>query len=110
MNEPNYISKYQGMGISFFVVFVILSIMLLFTACVSKKDMNIPDKPTIWTVSEVDALEYKYGKGFVFYKVIPINPGGLNARFVWIMDKPGAFQVGDIVKFEVINHAAGPVE
>lgn len=67
------------------------------------KQKDIPDEPTIWVVSAVDALEYRFGKGFVFYKVTPINPGRLNMRYAWIMDVDGAFKVGDQVSFQKVK-------
>lgn len=79
--------------------------LVLFSGCsvfVPHAAKDIPDQPTIWVVSDVDALEYKYGKGLVFYKIVPVNPGGINARTVWIVEYPGAFKVGDQVKFSTL--------
>lgn len=103
MENPskNIRSFFRGVGLVFLTIFIIL-ILMLFTRCsviVPHSAKDIPDKPTVWVVSEVDALEYRFGHGFVFYKIIPINPGGLNARYVWVMDYDGAFKVGDQVQF-----------
>jgi hypothetical protein len=85
------------------VMIVVISFMVMaFFGCVAKRNMNIPEEPTIWAVSEMKTLEYKWSEGFVFYKIIPINPGGINARSVWIVEYPGAFQVGDRVNFQII--------
>jgi hypothetical protein len=64
--------------------------------------MNIPSEPTIWVVSEIKIIEYEWSEGFVFYKMIPVNPGQLNMGTIWIMDYSGAFQVGERTRFELI--------
>lgn len=82
------------------------SLAIVLVSCsvlVPKKSMDIPKEPTLWTVSQVDTIEKDYAQGFVFYKIAPVNPGGLNVRPIWIMDYSGAFQVGDVVNFSLFK-------
>jgi hypothetical protein len=85
-----------------------LSIALLLiglSACavLDPSKMDIPKEPTLWVVSQLDSINHKNGQGFIFYKLSPVNAGGLNVKPVWIMDYSGAFQVGDIVSFRLFT-------
>lgn len=102
-NPANNINRFfRGVGIVFITIIILLTLIILTSSCSvlvphSKKDL--PDQPTIWAVAEIKKLDPKYGYGYVFYKIIPINHGGINASAVWIVDYAGAFQVGDRVRF-----------
>lgn len=112
MDNPgkNFEGFFKGLGIVVLTIILILTLTIISVSCSvlvphSKKDL--PDQPTIWAVAEVKKLEFKYGYGFVFYKITPINHGGINAKTVWIVDESGVFQVGDIVNFQILPNAAG---
>lgn len=87
-----------------FVLFFL--ILILFSGCEAVKDLSIPEEPTIWIVSEIyqpTKLEAKKFNGMVGYKMIPVNPGSVNAKPTWKVDYPGRFYVGQRVDFESIE-------
>lgn len=105
-NPTNNLNSFFRKVKYWFIFLLAIVLVLLFAKCsviVPHSQKDIPEEPTIWVVSEVDALEYRFGHGFVFYKMVPVNPGGLNARFVWVMESKGSFNVGDKVNFQKLE-------
>lgn len=85
-------------------VVVILFLMFFFGlalfGCSTKRDLTLPEEPTIWIVSFIHHdPKNPMPNGMVGYKIIPINPGTINARPTWKLDYPGKYYVGQRVDF-----------
>lgn len=72
---------------------------LVLMGCKPGKDLTIPKEPTVWVVSEIYIPGDARFNGMVGYKLIPINPGSINARPTWKLDYRGKYQVGQRVDF-----------
>lgn len=68
--------------------------------CSLARDYTIPSEPTIWIVSEIfEDTKNPFPNGLVGYKMIPVNPGSINAKATWKVDYRGKYTVGQRVDF-----------
>lgn len=82
-----------------FQLFALIFISFLIFSCTPEKKLIIPQEPTIWVVSEIYEPNEEKFNGMVGYKIIPINPGNINARPTWKLDHKGKYEVGQKVDF-----------
>lgn len=75
---------------------------LLLFSCTPEKKLIIPQEPTIWVVSEIYEPNEEKFNGMVGYKIIPVNPGNINARPTWKLDHKGKYEVGQKVDFSPV--------
>ncbi|WP_026953383.1 hypothetical protein [Algoriphagus mannitolivorans] len=87
---------------SFVFLFKLVSLTIfssLIFSCTPEKKLIIPQEPTIWVVSEIYVPNEEKFNGLVGYKIIPVNPGNINARPTWKLDHKGKYEVGQKVDF-----------
>lgn len=87
---------------SFVFLFKLITISIfssLIFSCTPEKKLIIPQEPTIWVVSEIYVPNEEKFNGMVGYKIIPVNPGNINARPTWKLDYKGKYEVGQKVDF-----------
>ena len=75
-------------------------------SCSPEKKLIIPQEPTIWVVSEIYVPSEARFNGMVGYKIIPVNPGNINARPTWKLDYKGKYEVGQMVDFQPVAIAS----
>lgn len=100
--------KTQGSGFKW--VFQAFLFFIVFSSCTTEKKLVIPQEPTIWVVSEIYVPNGERFNGMVGYKIIPVNPGNINARPTWKLDYKGKYVVGQKVDFSPLpteNKASG---
>lgn len=92
-----------GFVSSVLAVVMIVILLLVFCGCGVSKDLTIPQEPTIWIVSEIYVPTRSEFKGMVGYKIIPVNPGSINAKPTWKLDYPGKYYVGQRLDFAPVE-------
>lgn len=91
---------------------LLLICLLGFFSCKLARDYTIPSEPTIWVVSEIyEDPKNPFPNRLVGYKMIPVNPGSINAKPTWKVDYKGKYYVGQRLDFQPIpQDATGPVK
>lgn len=90
---------------------LLLICLIGLSSCNPAKDLTIPSEPTIWIVSEIyepTKLEAKKFNGLIGYKMIPVNPGSINAKPVWVLDYTGKYYVGQRLDFAPLEKIDAP--
>lgn len=76
----------------------LLALLALIQSCKLTNDLTIPTEPTIWIVSEIKQ-DRRLENGLVGYLMVPVNPGTINMKPVWVLDYSGKYYVGQRVDF-----------
>lgn len=99
MNPYKTLSKFSDSFVFLFQLVLITTFSILLFSCSPEKKLIIPQEPTIWVVSEIYEPNEEKFNGMVGYKIIPVNPGNINARPTWKLDYKGKYEVGQKVDF-----------
>ncbi|GMQ24685.1 hypothetical protein Aoki45_13670 [Algoriphagus sp. oki45] len=102
MNSSIKLKKLNDSYVSLFQLLVLTFFSLLTFSCTPEKKLIIPQEPTIWVVSEIYVPNEEKFNGMVGYKIIPVNPGNINARPTWKLDHKGKYEVGQKVDFSPV--------
>ena len=97
--------KQVGKFLKDLVIVMIVLVVFFWMAigCSPPKNLIVPTEPTIWIVSEVfEDPKHPFPNGLVGYKMIPVNPGSINARPTWKLDFKGKYSVGQRLDFAPI--------
>lgn len=96
--------------ISLWAAILLASLIISYAlnSCAPKRDLTIPSEPTIWIVSEIYVPKREQFNGMVGYKMIPVNPGSINARPTWKLDFKGKYYVGQRLDFSPIENRNAP--
>jgi hypothetical protein len=92
------------------IIFLMLAAIISFAVngCAPSKDLTIPQEPTIWIVSEIYEPKREQFNGMVGYKIVPVNPGSINARPTWKLDYKGKYHVGQRLDFAPLANSNAP--
>ena len=99
MNRIQTLKKFSDSLVFLFQLVILAFFSFLIFSCSPEKRLIIPQEPTIWVVSEIYVPSEEKFNGMVGYKIIPINPGNINARPTWKLDYKGKYEVGQKVDF-----------
>ena len=109
MTNPSRTTKYWAILSKATTVILLLALLYTCASCRVIRDVTIPTDPTIWVVSEIYFPKGNRFNGMVGYKLIPVNPGSINAKPTWKLDFKGKYTVGQRVDFQPITQdAPGP--
>ncbi|MDX5337639.1 MAG: hypothetical protein LPK25_01340 [Cyclobacteriaceae bacterium] len=99
MNPTKTFTKFSDSFVFLFQLVSLTFFSILLFSCSPEKKLIIPQEPTIWVVSEIYVPNEEKFNGMVGYKIIPVNPGNINARPTWKLDYKGKYEVGQKVDF-----------
>lgn len=102
MNQTKTLETFSDSFVFLFKLLTLSIFSSIIFSCTPEKKLIIPQEPTIWVVSEIYVPSEEKFNGMVGYKIIPVNPGNINARPTWKLDHKGKYEVGQKVDFSPV--------